>query len=127
MGENCRGCSVLWAGGLSPAGFAHGSCGCLSPAPQKASEGQDPELDGGQEAEDPGDTHHVNARCPLYPNSTVVRFPVPNEKVPWEVSACPGRVPTRPGWLVVWGPCCPMWLGTGAASPLQAHRVTWDR
>ncbi|XP_032248461.1 transient receptor potential cation channel subfamily M member 2 isoform X2 [Phoca vitulina] len=53
-------------------------------APQKTSEGQDHELDGKQKAEDVGDTHHVNARHLLYPNSHVTRFPVPNEKVPWE-------------------------------------------
>ncbi|XP_061081605.1 transient receptor potential cation channel subfamily M member 2-like [Conger conger] len=29
--------------------------------------------------------HHVNARCLQYPNSTVSRFPVPEEMVPWEV------------------------------------------
>lgn len=61
------------------------------PAPQKTSEGQDHELDGKQKAEDVGDTHHVNARHLLYPNSHVTRFPVPNEKVPWEVSASLGR------------------------------------
>ncbi|KAF6122339.1 transient receptor potential cation channel subfamily M member 2 [Phyllostomus discolor] len=53
-------------------------------APQKVLEGQDPELDRGQKAEDLGDAYHINARHLLYPNSTVVRFPVPNEKVPWE-------------------------------------------
>ncbi|XP_061081535.1 transient receptor potential cation channel subfamily M member 2-like isoform X1 [Conger conger] len=29
--------------------------------------------------------YHVNARCDRYPNSTVDRFPVPEEMVPWEV------------------------------------------
>ncbi|XP_027441126.1 transient receptor potential cation channel subfamily M member 2 isoform X2 [Zalophus californianus] len=53
-------------------------------APKTTSEGQDHELDGRQKAEDVGDTHHVNARHLLYPNSHVTRFPVPNEKVPWE-------------------------------------------
>uniref|UniRef100_A0A8I3PHN0 Transient receptor potential cation channel subfamily M member 2 n=1 Tax=Canis lupus familiaris TaxID=9615 RepID=A0A8I3PHN0_CANLF len=53
-------------------------------APQKASLGRDREPDGGHKAEDAGDTHHVNARHLLYPNSHVTRFPVPNEKVPWE-------------------------------------------
>ncbi|XP_027982364.1 transient receptor potential cation channel subfamily M member 2 isoform X4 [Eumetopias jubatus] len=53
-------------------------------APETTSEGQDHELDGRQKAEDVGDTHHVNARHLLYPNSHVTRFPVPNEKVPWE-------------------------------------------
>ena len=67
-------------------GFAHGSP-WLFPAPQKASLGRDREPDGGHKAEDAGDTHHVNARHLLYPNSHVTRFPVPNEKVPWEVSA----------------------------------------
>lgn len=30
-------------------------------------------------------THHVYARQLYYPGSTVKRFPVPEEKVPWEV------------------------------------------
>ncbi|XP_049483681.1 transient receptor potential cation channel subfamily M member 2 isoform X1 [Panthera uncia] len=60
--------------------------GIPAPAPQKASEGQDLEPDGRQEEEDVGDTHHVNARHLLYPNSHVTRFPVPNEKVPWETA-----------------------------------------
>uniref|UniRef100_A0A452VNK0 Transient receptor potential cation channel subfamily M member 2 n=1 Tax=Ursus maritimus TaxID=29073 RepID=A0A452VNK0_URSMA len=53
-------------------------------APQKASEGQDHELDSRQKADAVGDTHHVNARHLLYPDSHVTRFPVPNEKVPWD-------------------------------------------
>lgn len=31
------------------------------------------------------DQHHVNARQLNYPGSKVTRFPVPEEKVPWEV------------------------------------------
>ncbi|XP_058248309.1 transient receptor potential cation channel subfamily M member 2 [Hemibagrus wyckioides] len=31
-------------------------------------------------------THHVYARQLYYPGSTVIRFPVPEEKVPWEVN-----------------------------------------
>ncbi|XP_057553816.1 transient receptor potential cation channel subfamily M member 2 isoform X2 [Hippopotamus amphibius kiboko] len=54
-------------------------------APQMASVGQDPELDGGPKTEDPGDAYHVNARHLLYPSCPVLRFPVPNEKVPWEM------------------------------------------
>ncbi|XP_030184618.1 transient receptor potential cation channel subfamily M member 2 isoform X1 [Lynx canadensis] len=65
--------------------------GIPAPAPQKASEGQDLEPDGRQEEEDVGDTHHVNARHLLYPNSHVTRFPVPNEKVPWERSGASVR------------------------------------
>nr|XP_019601291.1 PREDICTED: transient receptor potential cation channel subfamily M member 2 isoform X2 [Rhinolophus sinicus] len=53
-------------------------------APQKASERQDLELDGRQEAEDLSQAPHVNARHLFYPNSPVLRFPVPDEKVPWE-------------------------------------------
>ncbi|MXQ82247.1 hypothetical protein E5288_WYG010932 [Bos mutus] len=53
-------------------------------APQKASVGRDPELDSGSKAEDPGDAYHVNARHLLYLSCSVLRFPVPNEKVPWE-------------------------------------------
>lgn len=74
----------------------------LSPASQKVSEGQDPELDSRQKEEDLGDTHHVNARHLLYPNSPIMRFPVPNEKVPWEVSAGPGCIPASLGWPVFW-------------------------
>lgn len=29
--------------------------------------------------------YHVNARNFLYPSSYTIRFPVPDEKVPWEV------------------------------------------
>nr|XP_046260808.1 transient receptor potential cation channel subfamily M member 2 [Scatophagus argus] len=32
------------------------------------------------------DRFHVNARCFHYPSGKVTRFPVPEEKVPWEVS-----------------------------------------
>ncbi|XP_069886906.1 transient receptor potential cation channel subfamily M member 2 isoform X1 [Dipodomys merriami] len=46
------------------------------------------ELDGEpgirKKAEEPGDRYHVHARHLLYPSSPVSRFPVPNEKVPWE-------------------------------------------
>ncbi|XP_070651869.1 transient receptor potential cation channel subfamily M member 2 isoform X3 [Bos indicus] len=53
-------------------------------APQKASVGRDPELDSRSKAEDPDDAYHMNARHLLYPSCSVLRFPVPNEKVPWE-------------------------------------------
>lgn len=33
-------------------------------------------------------THHINACQLYYPGSTAVRFPVPEEKVPWEVPKC---------------------------------------
>ncbi|XP_074046064.1 transient receptor potential cation channel subfamily M member 2 isoform X2 [Macrotis lagotis] len=42
------------------------------------------EYDSGDKQEEVEDLYHVNARHLLYPNSTVMRFPVPNEKVPWE-------------------------------------------
>ncbi|XP_028925185.1 transient receptor potential cation channel subfamily M member 2 isoform X2 [Ornithorhynchus anatinus] len=42
------------------------------------------EFDLGNKHEVIEDFYHVNARHFLYPNSTVMRFPVPNEKVPWE-------------------------------------------
>uniref|UniRef100_A0A2I3RP84 Transient receptor potential cation channel subfamily M member 2 n=1 Tax=Pan troglodytes TaxID=9598 RepID=A0A2I3RP84_PANTR len=62
-------------------------------ASQKAVEEPDAEPGGRKKTEEPGDSYHVNARHLLYPNCPVTRFPVPNEKVPWEVSACPS--PTR--------------------------------
>uniref|UniRef100_A0A8C8SFY4 Transient receptor potential cation channel subfamily M member 2 n=1 Tax=Pelusios castaneus TaxID=367368 RepID=A0A8C8SFY4_9SAUR len=57
-------------------------CVCLL-APSKA-----PELkDGGSENKTKETTArcHVSARTLLYPGSSTVRFPVPDEKVPWEV------------------------------------------
>nr|XP_054324859.1 transient receptor potential cation channel subfamily M member 2 isoform X2 [Pongo pygmaeus] len=53
-------------------------------ASQKATEEPDAELGGRKKTEEPGDSYHVNARHLLYPNCPVTRFPVPNEKVPWE-------------------------------------------
>ncbi|KAL4833984.1 hypothetical protein H8958_014179 [Nasalis larvatus] len=53
-------------------------------ASQKAVEEPDTELGGGKKMEEPGDSYHVNARHLLYPNCPITRFPVPNEKVPWE-------------------------------------------
>ncbi|XP_062862686.1 transient receptor potential cation channel subfamily M member 2 [Trichomycterus rosablanca] len=35
--------------------------------------------------QEPEKTHHYRSRQPQYPGSTVRRFPVPEEKVPWEV------------------------------------------
>lgn len=97
-------------------GFAHGSL-WLFPAPQKASEGQDHELDGRQKAEDVGDSHHVNARHLLYPHSHVTRFPVPNEKVPWEVSEPWQETPGVLGSSSA--PSPPTQPGTGCPRPLQ--------
>uniref|UniRef100_A0A2R9BEW3 Transient receptor potential cation channel subfamily M member 2 n=1 Tax=Pan paniscus TaxID=9597 RepID=A0A2R9BEW3_PANPA len=53
-------------------------------ASQKAVEEPDAEPGGRKKTEEPGDSYHVNARHLLYPNCPVTRFPVPNEKVPWE-------------------------------------------
>uniref|UniRef100_A0A2K5M7H7 Transient receptor potential cation channel subfamily M member 2 n=1 Tax=Cercocebus atys TaxID=9531 RepID=A0A2K5M7H7_CERAT len=53
-------------------------------ASQKAVEEPDTELGGRKKMEEPGDSYHVNARHLLYPNCPITRFPVPNEKVPWE-------------------------------------------
>ncbi|XP_054324859.2 transient receptor potential cation channel subfamily M member 2 isoform X2 [Pongo pygmaeus] len=53
-------------------------------ASQKATEEPDAELGGRKKTEEPGDSYHVNARHLLYPNCPITRFPVPNEKVPWE-------------------------------------------
>lgn len=98
----------------------------LSPAPQKASEGQDLELGSRQEVEDLGDAPHVNARHLIYPNSPVLRFPVPDEKVPWEVSAVQAEGP-----VLQWGAALPQSLprswARGWVSPLQAPRVMLDR
>ncbi|XP_053420337.1 transient receptor potential cation channel subfamily M member 2 isoform X8 [Nycticebus coucang] len=40
---------------------------------------------GRKKVEEPGDGYHVDARHLLYPSRPVTRFPVPNEKVPWEM------------------------------------------
>nr|XP_023414940.1 transient receptor potential cation channel subfamily M member 2 [Loxodonta africana] len=54
-------------------------------APQKAPEEQDLAPGSRQKVEDQDDLYHVNARHLLYPSSPVPRFPVPDEKVPWEM------------------------------------------
>lgn len=100
----------------------------LSPASQPASEGQDPDLDGRQKAEDLGDAHHVNARHLLYPNSPIVRFPVPNEKVPWEVSAVPAAPPPGSGAGVLGelsGLNSLTWPGTRWAGPRSFTGTCW--
>ncbi|XP_023594837.1 transient receptor potential cation channel subfamily M member 2 isoform X2 [Trichechus manatus latirostris] len=55
-----------------------------APAPQKAPEEQDLTPGSRQKVEDGDDLYHVNARHLLYPSCPVTRFPVPDEKVPWE-------------------------------------------
>ncbi|XP_053420329.1 transient receptor potential cation channel subfamily M member 2 isoform X2 [Nycticebus coucang] len=52
---------------------------------QKTAEEQDMEPGGRKKVEEPGDGYHVDARHLLYPSRPVTRFPVPNEKVPWEM------------------------------------------
>ncbi|XP_055463196.1 transient receptor potential cation channel subfamily M member 2 isoform X2 [Psammomys obesus] len=68
---------------LKDSGFGSGA-GVLTLAPQKAFDEPDAELSIRRKAEEPGDGYHVNARHLLYPNARIMRFPVPNEKVPWE-------------------------------------------
>lgn len=81
------------AGGHLSLGLPYITASWLSSASQKAVEEPDTELGGRKKTEEPGDSYHVNARHLLYPNCPITRFPVPNEKVPWEVSAC--LSPTR--------------------------------
>ncbi|XP_075855178.1 transient receptor potential cation channel subfamily M member 2 isoform X1 [Microcebus murinus] len=68
---------------LRDSGFGS-EAGVPALAPQKAAEEQDAEPGGRKKAEEPGDSYHVAARHLLYPSRRVTRFPVPNEKVPWE-------------------------------------------
>ncbi|KAG2458820.1 TRPM5 protein, partial [Polypterus senegalus] len=66
---------------LAAKGF--GSCqGALACCEKKKEEEQKETLD---KEEVPERHHHVNARQLLYPGSSVKRFPVPDERVPWEV------------------------------------------
>ncbi|ELV10344.1 Transient receptor potential cation channel subfamily M member 2 [Tupaia chinensis] len=69
---------TLRNGGFGP------EAGVPMPASHKASEEQGAELGSRKKVEEPGDSYHVNARHLLYPNCPITRFPVPNEKVPWE-------------------------------------------
>ncbi|MBZ3871426.1 Transient receptor potential cation channel subfamily M member 2 [Sciurus carolinensis] len=69
---------------LKDSGFGS-EAGVPTLAPQKACDEPDADLGARRKAEEPGDGYHVNARHLLYPSSPVTRFPVPNEKVPWEV------------------------------------------
>ncbi|XP_012926821.1 transient receptor potential cation channel subfamily M member 2 isoform X4 [Heterocephalus glaber] len=68
---------------LKDSGFGS-AAGVPALAPPKAPDEPDADLAGRRKEEEPGDGFHVNARHLLYPVSPVTRFPVPNEKVPWE-------------------------------------------
>ncbi|XP_021567214.1 transient receptor potential cation channel subfamily M member 2 isoform X2 [Carlito syrichta] len=68
---------------LRDSGFGS-EAGIPSMASQEAPEKQDVEPGIRKKVEELGDCYHVNARHLLYPNCPVMRFPVPNEKVPWE-------------------------------------------
>lgn len=57
-------------------------CACL-PVPSKAPELKEYGLE--EKPEETTALYHVSARNLLYPSSSTVRFPVPDEKVPWEV------------------------------------------
>ncbi|XP_039598768.1 transient receptor potential cation channel subfamily M member 2 [Polypterus senegalus] len=46
------------------------------------------------EEDDPEPHYHVNARQLLYPDSNVKRFPVPDERVPWEIDFSAYKPPT---------------------------------
>lgn len=59
-------------------------CVCLTGS-SKASEMKEVDLEGKPEESQP--PYHVLARNLLYPGSHTLRFPVPDEKVPWEVGA----------------------------------------
>ncbi|XP_012516997.1 PREDICTED: transient receptor potential cation channel subfamily M member 2 [Propithecus coquereli] len=68
---------------LRDSGFGS-EAGVPALASQKAAEEQDVEPGSRKKVEEPGDGYHVDARHLLYPSRRVTRFPVPNEKVPWE-------------------------------------------
>lgn len=51
--------------------------------PSRAAETKEPQAE--EVSESLFTLAHVSSRNLLYPKSTVIRFPVPEEKVPWEV------------------------------------------
>lgn len=83
----------------------------LFPASQRTFDEPDAELNIRRKAEEPGDGYHVNARHLLYPNARIMRFPVPNEKVPWEVSITLLGEPMQEG------------LGSGGGEEVPPHPV----
>ncbi|ERE86864.1 transient receptor potential cation channel subfamily M member 2 [Cricetulus griseus] len=68
---------------LKDGGFGS-EAGVLTLASQRAFDEPDAEPSSKRKVEEPGDGYHVNARHLLYPDALIMRFPVPNEKVPWE-------------------------------------------
>lgn len=68
---------------LKDSGFGSGA-GALTLAAQRAFDEPDAELSLRKKGEEGGDGYHVSARHLLYPDARIMRFPVPNEKVPWE-------------------------------------------
>lgn len=67
-----------------PALWGFAVCVCLAGS-SKASEMKEVDLEG--KPEESQQSYHVLARNLLYPGSHTRRFPVPDEKVPWEVGA----------------------------------------
>lgn len=59
-------------------------CLCLAVSSRTSEE---KELDPEEKPEEKQPPYHVLARNLLYPGSHTIRFPVPDEKVPWEVGA----------------------------------------
>ncbi|KAM4889199.1 LOW QUALITY PROTEIN: transient receptor potential cation channel subfamily M member 2 [Thomomys bottae] len=74
---------ALKEGGFGPAAAAP-ALAWQSPAPPKPCDELDGDRGMWKKVGERGDGYHVNARHLLYPSAAATRFPVPNEKVPWE-------------------------------------------
>ncbi|MGH0130904.1 UNVERIFIED_CONTAM: hypothetical protein FKN15_059625 [Acipenser sinensis] len=76
-----------------------------------------------EESDDGSPQYHFNARQLLYPASSVKRFPVPDEKVPWEFATCIFRNPVGRTGLEGKGKL--YWLGPNHA--LDPVITRWKR
>ncbi|XP_063135123.1 transient receptor potential cation channel subfamily M member 2 isoform X11 [Rattus norvegicus] len=73
---------LIWTGPVAAGDVTPAQCGFS--AAQRAFDEPDAELSIRKKGEEGGDGYHVSARHLLYPDARIMRFPVPNEKVPWE-------------------------------------------
>lgn len=88
------------------------SCVCLAGS-SKVLETKEVHLEGKPKDSQP--PYHVLARNLLYPGSYTLRFPVPDEKVPWEVGAV--TLASGSGWESVGQ----IWMAVGRGTDPLSH------
>lgn len=81
------------------------------------------ELDLEEKPEEKQPPYHVLSRNLIYPGSHIIRFPVPDEKVPWEVRALAWAAVLEEGTMG----CSHGWRRTGGGKANRAFRFNPER